>query len=227
MRSMILAAGLGTRMGVLTATTPKPMLQVNGKPLIQYHVEHLMRSGITDIVINHALFGEQIEQYLGTGEALGARITYSPEKNNPLGTAGGIVAALPLLGDKPFVIVNADIWTDFPFQQLQTGLTDNALAHIILVDNPSHNTEGDFYLDHGWLCDQGDTGQLLPRLTYSGISIFTPEFFQGYLCQSQPLALLLCRAASQRQVTASHYQGEWYDIGTPERLQELRQRYSV
>ncbi|MCK5669400.1 MAG: nucleotidyltransferase family protein, partial [Gammaproteobacteria bacterium] len=148
MRAMILAAGRGERMRPLTDRTPKSMLQVNGKPLIQYHVENLVQSGILDIVINHAQFGDQIEGYLGNGKIWGARIAYSPEDENPLDTAGGIVEALPLLGEEPFLTVNADIWTDFPFQQL-LNLSENLanhLAHIVLVDNPAHNAKGDFSL---------------------------------------------------------------------------------
>jgi MurNAc alpha-1-phosphate uridylyltransferase len=224
MRAMILAAGSGERMRPLTDNMPKSMLEVNGKPLIQYHVENLVQAGIVDIVINHALFGEQIEAHLNNGKALGASICYSAEGEQPLETAGGIVRALPLLGDSPFVTVNADIWTDFPFQNLLSecdALTDdlvNHQAHIILVDNPEHNSKGDFALSNGKVLNQGG-----PLLTFSGISIFKPEFFKDCPSGSMPLAPILRQASSQGRVTGNHYQGRWQDIGTPARLSDLRQ----
>jgi MurNAc alpha-1-phosphate uridylyltransferase len=217
---MILAAGRGERMRPLTDKMPKSMLEANGKPLIQYHVENLVRAGIVDIVINHALFGEQIEAYLSDGKALGASITYSAEGDQPQETAGGIVKALPLLGDKPFVTVNSDIWTDFPFQDLlceSDDLSDYSV-HLILVDNPEHNPEGDFALSDGKVINQGE-----PMLTFSGISKFTPKFFKDCSSGSAPLAPILRKAASQGRVTGSHYQGQWQDIGTPDRLSDLRE----
>ena len=220
MRAMILAAGRGERMRPLTDKIPKSMLEVSGKPLIQYHVENLVQAGIVDIVINHALFGEQIEACLNDGKALGASITYSAEGDQPQETAGGIVKALPLLGDKPFITVNADIWTDFSFQDFLCESDDlsNDSAHLILVDNPEHNKKGDFALSDGKVLNQGALMQ-----TYSGISIFTPEFFKDCPSGSVPLAPILRKAASQGRVTGSHYQGQWQDIGTPERLSDLRQ----
>ena len=224
MRAMILAAGRGERMRPLTDKMPKSMLEVSGKPLIQYHVENLVQAGIVEIVINHALFGEQIEAYLNDGKALGASITYSVEGDQPLETAGGIVRALPLLGDKPFVTVNADIWTDFSFQDLlcQSDDLSNDSAHLILVDNPEHNPEGDFALSDGKVLNQGE-----PMQTFSGISIFTPEFFKDCASGSAPLAPILRKAASQGRVTGSHYQGQWQDIGTPARLSDLRQSLDI
>ncbi len=226
MRAMILAAGRGERMRPLTDNMPKSMLEVSGKPLIQYHVENLVQAGIVDIVINHALFGEQIEDHLNDGKFLGANISYSAEDDQPLETAGGIVKALPLLGDKPFVTVNADIWTDFPFQDLLRECEDlcddpaNNLAHIILVDNPEHNPNGDFAFSDGKVLNQGE-----PMLTYSGISVFKSAFFKDCPSGSIPLAPMLRQASSQGRVTGSHYQGQWQDIGTPERLNNLRQSY--
>ena len=224
MRAMILAAGRGKRMQPLTDKLPKAMLQLNGKPLIQFHVERLVQAGLVDIIINHALFGEQIEAYLGDGKDLGARIVYSAEGDQPLETAGGIVKALPLLGDKPFVTVNADIWTDFPFQRL-INLSDdlpNHSAHIILVDNPEHNSKGDFALNDGMVFNQGH-----PMLTFSGISVFAPEFFKDCSSGSAPMAPILRQAISQALVTGSYYQGQWLDIGTPERLSHLRQHIEL
>ncbi|RKZ49865.1 MAG: mannose-1-phosphate guanylyltransferase [Gammaproteobacteria bacterium] len=226
MRAMILAAGRGERMRPLTDKMPKSMLEVSGKPLIQYHVENLVQAGIVDIVINHALFGEQIETHLNDGKSLGASIRYSAEGDHPLETAGGIVKALPLLGDKPFVTVNADIWTDFPFQSLlregdgQADDSANNLAHIILVDNPEHNPNGDFALSDGKVLNQGEL-----MLTFSGISVFKPEFFKDCTSGSVPLTPILRQASSQGQVMGSHYQGRWQDIGTPERLNNIRQSY--
>ncbi len=220
MRAMILAAGRGERMRPLTDNIPKPMLEVSGKPLIQYQVENLVQAGIVDIVINHAFFGEQIEAYLGNGKALGANIVYSAEGNQPQETAGGIFKALSLLGDKPFVTVNADIWTDFPFQNLlcvSDGLS-NGSAYIVLVDNPEHNSKGDFALSDEWVLNQGE-----PMLTFSGISVFTPEFFKDCTSGSTPLVPMLRLAISQGRVTGSQYQGRWQDIGTPERLSDLQQ----
>ncbi len=217
---MILAAGRGERMRPLTDKIPKPMLEISGKPLIQYHVENLVQAGIVDIVINHAFFGEQIEAHLGNGKALGANIVYSAEGNQPQETAGGIFKALSLLGDKPFVTVNADIWTDFPFQNLlcvSDGLS-NGSAYLVLVDNPEHNSKGDFALSDEWVLNQGE-----PMLTFSGISVFTPEFFKDCTSGSTPLVPMLRLAISQGRVTGSQYQGRWQDIGTPERLSDLQQ----
>ncbi len=225
MRAMILAAGRGERMRPLTNTMPKSMLTVNQKPLIAYHVERLVRSGIVELVINHARFGEQIEAYLGDGRAFGARIRYSPENGMPpLETAGGIINALPLLNYAPFMTVNADVWTDFPFGELIACPPANRLAHIVLVDNPPHHPEGDFSLADGLVENSGDQ-----RLTFSGISVFAPEFFK-YADQKDAdghvrghLAPLIRRAIEDHAVTGGHYQGDWYDIGTPERLQALRE----
>lgn len=221
---MILAAGRGERMRPLTDTTPKPMLRINDKPLIQYHVENLVQAGVFDIVINHAFFGEQIEAYLGDGKTLGARIVYSAEGIQPLGTAGGIIKALPLLGNKPFITVNADIWTDFPFQALLNradsplNLQLNYLTHIILVNNPEHNSNGDFALSAGNVLNQG----ALMR-TFSGISIFTAAFFKNSATSRGSLTPMLRQAIAQGQVTGNYYQGNWQDIGTPERLYDLQQ----
>ncbi len=223
MRAMILAAGRGERMQPLTDRIPKPLLEVNGKPLIQYHVENLVQAGIVDIVVNHAVFGEQIETYFGDGKDFGARISYSAEGDQPLETAGGILKALSLLGESPFLTVNADIWTDFSFQQLLdlSGNLSGHLAHIVLVDNPVHNPEGDFSLSENRVLNEGD-----PMLTFSGISVFEPEFFKGYVPGHKPLAPMIRQSVSYGRVSGSHYRGQWRDIGSPERLQKLRRIYS-
>jgi len=217
MRAMILAAGRGERMRPLTDTIPKPLLEVNDKPLIQYHIENLVRSGVTSIVINHALFGAQIEHYLGDGGRYGASISYSAEGDVPLETGGGIFKALPLLGPDPFIVVNADIWTDFPYHTLPPE--PEYLGHLVLVPNPFHHQGGDFSLEGGRVVLEGG-----PRYTFSGIAVYHPGLFAN--CQGGAFSLvpLLRNAISKQQISAELYQGNWLDIGTPDRLEKLRKR---
>lgn len=211
---MILAAGRGERMRPLTDVTPKPLLPVAGKPLIVWHLERLARAGFRDIVINHAHLGDQIEALLGDGAAWGARIAYSAEPQGALETAGGIANALPLLGDAPFLVVNGDIFCDWDFARARSG---NALAHLVLVDNPPHHPEGDFALD-GAKVSAGGTA----RLTFSGIGIYRPELFAGIACgEPAKLAPLLRDAITAGRVTGEHHRGRWEDVGTPERLAAL------
>ena len=215
---MILAAGRGERMRPLTDTTPKPLLQVGGKPLIVWHILRLAQAGLTKIVINHAHLGTQIEQALGTGAAFGVSITYSPE-TSALETAGGIRHALPLLGDAPFLVVNGDVWTDYDFTRLSLlNWTDGRLAHLVLVDNPPQHPTGDFALHAGKVFSGADTKQY----TFSGIGCYQPVLFT-HLTDAQPakLAPLLRIAMQHEQVSGEHYAGEWHDIGTPQRLIEL------
>jgi len=214
MRAMILAAGRGERMRPLTDTVPKPLLEINGKPLIQYHVENLVRAGMTSIVINHARLGARIERYLGDGCRFGAEIAYSPEGDTPLETGGGIFKALPLLGTEPFAVVNADIWTDFPFHTLSSR--PRHLAHIVLVANPPHNPGGDFSLE-GEIVGKGDT-----LYTFSGIAVYRPEMFTGCKGGAFSLVPLLRDTAASQQVTGELFNGKWMDIGTPERLEDLK-----
>lgn len=221
MKAMILAAGLGTRMRPLTNDTPKPMLKVAGKPLIQYQVERLVAAGITEIVINHAYLGEQIEAYLGDGSKWNCRIRYSPEPE-PLETGGGIFKALPLLtaevGDQPFLLVNGDVWIDMDYAPLvQSPLT--GLAHLVLVNNPDHHPEGDFSVEDGKVNYQTDT----ERFTFSGISIIHPSLFNGCEEGVFKLAPLLKHAMDNQQVSGEVYSGFWLDVGTPQRLQQLEQ----
>lgn len=213
MKAMILAAGFGKRMMPLTKNTPKPLLEVHGKALIAHTIEKLVRAGINEIVINHAYLGEQIEAFCGTGAAFGVHIQYSAE-GEPLETAGGIVKALPLLGDEPFIVCNADVFSDFSFSQLLDQRLEQRLAHLILVDNPEQNAEGDFSLQAG---NVGVKNQ--HNLTFSGISLLNPKIFQHYQCFKGRLAPLLNLAAADGLVSGCHYQGVWHDIGTPERLQ--------
>lgn len=224
MRAMILAAGRGERMRPLTDTTPKPLLQVGGKPLIQWHIERLVRAGITELVINHAWLGAQIEQTLGDGARYGARIRYSPE-SIALETAGGIVNALACFDDEPFLVVNGDIWCGW--DRGQAHMAANTLhrtgagAWLLLVDNPAQHPKGDFVLDGtGRVLDK--TAQASATLTFAGIGVYSPALFHG-MDPGQPAALApLLRAAMQRHdVVGAHYTGPWVDVGTPERLAEL------
>ena len=217
MRAMILAAGRGERMRPLTDTCPKPLLDVGGKKLIEYHIGALVESGITDIVINHAYLGEQIESYLGDGSQYGANIYYSPEVE-ALETGGGIFKALHLLGDDYFILVNGDVWTDYNFNQLPKKIS--SLAHLVMVANPEHNLKGDFSLaaqeNNHYLSQSGET-----KLTYSGIGVYHPDLFSNCIEGRFPLAPLLINAMKKNQITGEFYAGKWVDVGTPERLYEL------
>ena len=214
MRAMILAAGRGERMRPLTDNTPKPLLEVGGKALIEYHLAALQQAGVHDVIINYAWLGEQIESRLGNGDQYGLRIEYSPEIPAALETAGGIIQALPRLGTEPFIVINGDIWCDYPFQQLPRH--PDGMAHLVMVDNPLHNPQGDFCLINGCLQAEGES-----KLTYSGIGVYHPQLFAGLEPGIRPLAPLLKNAMAAGQVSGEYYRGRWYDIGTPERLTEL------
>ncbi len=200
----------------LTDDTPKPLLKVGGKPLIIWHVERLVRSGIRQLVINHAHLGAQIEQCLGDGAKWGAAIQYSVEQpGSALETGGGIYQALPLLGAEPFLVINGDIWCDMDFRRLR--ISDEMLAHLVLVENPAHHLQGDFHLaEHG-----GINAMDMPKLTFSGVGIYRPALFSGCQPGAFPLAPLLRRAMAQHQVSGECYSGQWIDVGTPERLEEI------
>ena len=201
----------------LTDSTPKPLLSVVGKPLIQHHIEALVRAGIQELVINHAWLGQQIETALGNGAQFGAHIQYSPE-GEALETGGGIFKALPLLcGDDPetpFVVVNGDIFTDYDYHALQ--LAPGRLAHLVLVSNPEHNPRGDFALQGNEVAVDGEN-----RLTFSGIGVYRVGLFADCQAGRFPLAPLLRNAMTQGKVTGEHFPGLWMDIGTPERLAEI------
>lgn len=216
---MILAAGRGERMRPLTDHTPKPLLPVAGKPLIVWHLERLARAGFRDIVINHAHLGDQIEALLGDGAAWGLRIQYSAEPQGALETAGGIANALPLLGDAPFLVVNGDIFCDWDFTR--ASAIDIDMAHLVLIDNPSHNPNGDFTLTDGKV-GTGGTASCPTKLTFSGIGIYRPELFAG-IERGRPakLAPLLRSAIDAGQISGEHHTGRWVDVGTPERLAAL------
>jgi len=214
MKAMILAAGRGERMRPLTDSTPKPLLRIGGQTLIERQVHALVRAGITELVINHAHFGEQIVKALGDGIAYGADITYSPETDRALETGGGIFNALPLLGSDPFLVVNSDIWTDYAFEQLPAQ--PDGLAHLVMVDNPEHHPQGDFSLSTGLLSQSGPA-----MLTFSGIGVYRPGLFSDCTAGAFPLAPLLRQAMDAGQVSGEHYTGSWFDIGTPERLDAI------
>jgi N-acetyl-alpha-D-muramate 1-phosphate uridylyltransferase len=214
MRAMILAAGRGERMRPLTDHTPKPLLQVGGKPLIVWHIERLARAGFTELVINHAHLGQQIETALGNGKQWQMHIRYSAEQV-ALETAGGIANALPLLGDQPFVVVNGDVFTDIDYASL--SLPTGKLAHLVMVDNPPQHAAGDFGLKDGLVCESADQ-----RLTFSGVGVYHPTLFESlHHGQATKLTPLLKAAMQQKLVTGQHHHGLWHDIGTPERLQQL------
>ena len=229
MRAMILAAGRGERMRPLTDHTPKPLLPVGGKPLIVWHIERLVRAGITDLVINHAHLGKQIEQALGDGDRFGARIRYSDE-GKALETAGGIANALHLLGDEPFAVVNGDVYCDYDFAHLAQRaaiLSENSdTAHLVLVDNPEHNLKGDFGLrDERVLPLPSSPFPLADSFTFSGIGLYRPELFAHIPHGSKaPLAPLLREQIALGKVSGEHHRGRWVDVGTPQRLAELDQR---
>ncbi len=218
MKAMILAAGRGERMRPLTDKIPKPLLEVQGKRLIEYHIENLVSAGFREIVINHAWLGAQIEHFLGDGSSYGARIRYSAE-SEALETGGGIYRALPLLsdGNAPFLVVNGDIWCAYSFDKLNINI--KGLAHLILVDNPPHRAQGDFAWQEGQIALQGSR-----KLTFSGIGVYHPMLFAACQAGKFPLAPLLRQAIQNGQASAEHYQGTWMDIGTPERLEKLRKQ---
>lgn len=214
MKVMILAAGRGERMRPLTDHTPKPLLAAAGKALIEHTIEQLVTAGFHDIVINHAHLGQQIEKRLGDGSAYGAHIQYSPEAA-ALETAGGIINALPLLGDDVFLVVNGDIATDFPFAELKSRHVD--LAHLVLVKNPEHHPQGDFGLNREGLVTEGDN----EKFTFSGVGLYHPKLFKKPSPGIQKLAPLLHQAIAEQRVSGELHTGFWMDIGTPQRLQEL------
>ncbi|MDP3009309.1 MAG: nucleotidyltransferase family protein [Methylococcales bacterium] len=221
MKVMILAAGRGERMRPLTDHTPKPLLSVAGKPIIVHTILQLVNAGFTDIVINHAHLGAQIETALGSGQQFGATISYSPESEQGLETAGGIINALPLLGDEPFIVVNGDIATDFDFATLKNVRVD--LAHLVLVPNPEHHPDGDFGLDDTGLVDE----QAREALTFSGIGLYSPLLFADLPAGSRKLGGLLRQAINNQRVSGQQHTGFWLDIGTPERLQDLNAYYQL
>jgi len=225
MKSMILAAGRGERMRPLTDHTPKPLLPVGGKPLIVWHLEHLAKSGLREVVINHAHLGAQIEAALGDGARWGLSIRYSPEPEGALETAGGIANALPLLGnDEPFLVVNGDTYFDWDVGRAANVLTPDNLAHLVLVPNPLQHPQGDFSLTGSLVGgDINETTSCGTQVfTFSGIGIYRPQLFMD-IQRGQPakLAPLLRAAMAKKSVSGELHSGRWVDVGTPLRLAEL------
>lgn len=222
MKAMILAAGLGNRMRPLTLHTPKPLLEVGGKPLIVWHIEKLKAVGVTEIVINTAWLGDKLVAALGDGSQFGVTILWSHEGEG-LETAGGIINALPLLGDEPFILVNGDVWTTMNFSSLLNVQLGDQQAHLVLVENPPQHLKGDFILSNG-LTYTFEQEQIGEALTYSGIAVLAPKMFSGLEQGKRPLAPLLKQAMLQKQVSAEKMQAIWVDVGTPERLEQLDQQ---
>ncbi len=239
MKAMVLAAGRGERMRPLTLDRPKPLLEVAGLPLIVHHLHALAMAGFREVVINVSWLGEQIRAALGDGSRYNVRIEYSDEGPEPLETGGGIFRALPLLGPAPFLVLNGDVWTDYPYAKLRGSLRPDDLAQLVLVPNPQHNERGDFLLRAGRIVEQayesGKQGEPVDegeqdgenrRLTFSGVGVYRPELFAG--CQGSifKLAPLIRAAAREGRVGGELHDGEWMDIGTPQRLAELDRRLS-
>lgn len=213
MKAMILAAGRGERMRPLTDNIPKPLLVVVDKPLIVHHIERLASCGFKEIVINVAHLGGQIIERLGDGSEWGVKIAFSDEREEgALESAGGIVKALPLLGDEPFLVVNGDVWCDYAFDP--SFDLNGASAHLLLVPNPDHNPRGDFGLENGRLTNER-------QYTFSGIGYYTPGFFKAQTYGKAPLAPMLRKAADEGRISGELYKGKWVDVGTPQRLKQL------
>jgi MurNAc alpha-1-phosphate uridylyltransferase len=213
MRALILAAGKGERMRPLTLVKPKPLLEVCGTTLIEHHILNLKAAGIKHIVINTSWLAQQIMQKLGSGQQYGVEIRYSFEGSEPLETGGGMLKALPLLGNGPFLVVNGDIKTNIDFSKIDNH--HNTLAHLILVKNPQHNPSGDFTIDaNNRLSYPTNTD----RYTYSGVGIYHPDLLLGCVAGKFSVVPLLKKAMNKQLVSGQIHHGEWDDIGTIERL---------
>lgn len=237
MKAMVLAAGRGERMRPLTLECPKPLLEVAGLPLIGHHLHALAMAGFREVVINVSWLGERIRSALGNGSRYNVRIEYSDEGPEPLETGGGIFRALPLLGHAPFLVLNGDVWTDYPYAKLSGSLRPDDLAQLVLVPNPAHNAGGDFVLRAGRIVervpwpdtkrerdDGGGQEEEGERLTFSGVGVYRPELFAGCRDGIFKLAPLIRAAAREGRVGGELHDGDWIDIGTPERLAELDRR---
>lgn len=217
MRAMILAAGRGERLRPLTDTTPKPLLEVNDRSLIEYHLQKLGQAGFREVVINLAHLGDIIRDTLGDGSTWGMNIHYSQEPPGALDTGGGIEQALPLLGDSPFAVINGDVFSDYPLARLRA--IKCSYAHLILVPNPAHNPDGDFALKGGHVTRDEE-----PRHTFSGISVYNPRFFESAAGGRYSVVPMLRAAMTLQRVTGEIYTGAWHDVGTLDRLETLRNR---
>jgi MurNAc alpha-1-phosphate uridylyltransferase len=209
---MLLAAGRGERLRPLTDEIPKSLVEVQGKSLLERHLEHLQHAGIRTVVINLGWLGEKIVERVGSGSRYGLEIVYSPEGDNVLETGGGIYKALPILGDGAFVVINADVLTDMPVPGAQ--LSNDVHGHLVMVPTPHYRSRGDFDLSAGRIRNSG-----APKLTFSGVAVYRREFFSGCEAGRFPLAPMLREAAAAGRLSGELYRGSWADVGTPERLQ--------
>lgn len=216
MKAMILAAGRGERLRPHTDIIPKPLIQVGKYRLIEYHLLNLANAGIRDVVINISWLADQIRETLGDGSNYALDITYSDEGEQALETAGGIINAMPHLGDGPFIVINGDIWCDYDIAALKNRAME-CEAHLVLVTNPEHNTDGDFALENGLIKNTGEE-----KLTYSGIGLYTSGFFSDTTPGKKALAPILRKKSELNKVSGEIYDGQWVDIGTIERLAQLR-----
>ena len=216
MKTMILAAGRGERLRPHTDITPKPLIQVGKHRLIEYHLINLAKAGLKDVVINISWLADQIREALGDGSNYSLNISYSDEGEEALETAGGIINAMPHLGDEPFIVINGDIWCDYDLTRLMNRNLEYE-AHLVLVNNPEHNTEGDFALEDDMIKNTGDE-----KLTYSGIGLYTQDFFAETKPGKKALAPILRKKSELNKVSGEIYNGKWVDIGTIERLAQLR-----
>lgn len=217
MKAMLLAAGRGERMKNLTQDTPKPLLEINNKPLIQHHIENLSACGIKEFVVNLWYLGDKIKEYLGDGSNFGVKISYSPEEHL-LGMGGGVLHALPLLGDEPFLVMSNDVWTEYPFEKLCQRSVN--CAHLVLVDNPPFHLEGDYSLENGKILDKIPDGK---TYNYGGFGIFHPDIFQGFAPGKFGIMALLQQFVAQGKVTGEHYTGQWLNLNTPDDLIAARE----
>lgn len=235
MKAFLLAAGKGKRLLPLTQTTPKPLIEVAGQPLILRHIEQLRAVGVTEFIINTHWLAEKLQDFLGDGSDFGVQILWSHE-DELLETGGGIQKALPLIGHQPFLLVSADIWTDFDYQPfLSEPLPDSEVARLVLVDNPDHNPSGDFLLDAKPVAGRYFASVAMPTkessetLTYSGIAIIDPAWVATWKFEGSafPLREPLFQAIASEQISGYHYEGVWSDIGNLERLHAIRDKLEV
>lgn len=217
MMAMLLAAGRGERLRPVTDTVPKPLVEVGGVSLLERHLTMLAEAGVSKVVINLGWLGEKIVERVGSGKSFGLTVVYSPEYDNVLETGGGIHRALPLLGSAPFWVVNGDVFSDYRIGP--DAIAGDCLAHLVLVPTPAHKATGDFDL-----VDDRVRNAEQPRLTFSGIGCYRPEFFAGSKPGRFPLAPLLRSAADAGRLSGSRYDGLWHDVGTVERLDEINRR---
>jgi len=218
MKAMILAAGLGQRLLPLTKNMSKVLLKAGGRSLIEYHLRALAAIGVKDVVINIHHCAALIKEQLGNGAQYNINIIYS-EEPQLLNSGGGIYQALDVLGDEPFILLNGDLWTDYPLQTLLNKPATTMLGHLVLVDNPDFHLTGDFSLDNGLL-----TQRATHTYTYGNVAVLNPKLFQDAQPGNFPLGPLLHSACEQQLLSAEHYSGEWWNINEPQHLEQLQQR---